>query len=334
MSIYIITNREVKNEVIARDGREKAGFGFRVGELNNGAITLFKDFTGADYLNIQDQRENGTAKLFIDLYENLISYKERADVLFYIHGFDYSLTDEIKHMQQLKKIYLDNSDSPIKHLIYFSWPTKANYDYEEDQNDTIISGQLLGRLFGKVRQFYTQKFKMDKQQRCRNRIHLAVHSMGNQVLSHFVEAVTDSIAFPLFSEILLLNSDVDWRIFEKEQAFSRLIKFGERIHIYINRSDDALRISRLSKNFHQRLGSRGPSNLDTLPPETFIVDTTDVNAYNPNISLKERTLDHWGYLERQAVIGDIINVFLGIDEDDIATREKSINYQRFFSLKG
>lgn len=266
--------------------------------------------------------------MFSDLYRKMVAEEcGKADVLVFIHGFQYTFADSLEHIYQLHKIYVEPEHTPIKHLIYVSWPTigKLLFTYHNDQEDAAITGSVLGRLYNKLFGFFEDMFTIHRNTRCLNKIHLAAHSMGNQVLKGMLQGIDDSKLYPLFSEVLLLNSDVEDTVFEDGQPFTRLESLCERVHIYSHKSDDALRVSRFTKNFRQRLGKNGPTNLETLKSPTFLVDTTSAKtSVNTSLatSIKENVADHWGYLYRQEVIEDIIQVLGNVDEDDVKNRKR------------
>ncbi len=335
MSIYIISNRKVVNGHFLDKGKEHAMPIFRIArcEIDQANKTtkykLIKDDYPADYSSVintlNDKKNNGdkllgSASMFYDLYNQMLESKdERSDVLFFIHGFANSFTSNLKHIYELNKIFIKNG-SPIKHIVYFAWPTRNHkfFTYSDDQKDADASGKLLARIYEKLLDFFIELFKIHQKEHCNNKIHLAAHSMGNQVLASMLDSITGK-TIPLFSEVLLLHSDVENTVFDPGQPFTKLAELSERTHIYIHKSDDALRISRFTKNFNKRLGQRGPRDRSILNNETFIVD---VSADTRPQSLREGLIDHWGYLERDIEKKDIIEVLKGSDEDKILWREK------------
>ncbi len=347
MSIYLITNRRVANGKIVDKGKETAQRSFRVAECEldhaNETVSykLIPDSyeSGYEQLNINrnrkaEQIENrlkGSARMFFQLYQQMLnSDKEHSDTLFFIHGFNYSLKSSLENIYELHKLYVEG-ESPIENIVYFSWPSIGHkfLTYWNDQEDAERSGKVLGELFTKLLGFFIDAFEIGGKERCQHKIHLAAHSMGNQVLKHMLESIPKHKLFPLFKEVILLNSDVEYDVFDEGKAFQRLGAISERTHMYIHRSDDALRISKYTKNFKQRLGFKGPKNRGALNDETFIVDTTEGQ---PATTSTEKWIDHWGYLHRPDVIADINHVLHGMDEDDIPVRKKwneSTNYFYF-----
>ncbi|MCC6233288.1 MAG: alpha/beta fold hydrolase, partial [Verrucomicrobiales bacterium] len=262
----------------------------------------------------------------------------KGDTLVFLHGFQYTFEASLEHLKKLEETYVRAEDSPISNLVYFSWPSCGKLtDYQDDQVDAIESGKLLGRLFRKTRQFFAEYFGSKEDPRrefCGRKIHLAAHSMGNQVLTHMVHEMNHypQEPFSLFNEVLLLNADADWNVFEPGKPLHRLPEYCERTHIYNNYSDDALWVSQHTKNFKKRLGRHGPSDLETLPPRTLVVDGSGLKAVSSKLGAasekdrfavraaeitgakvpqRERLMDHWGYLYRPEVIADVKAVLAG-----------------------
>lgn len=350
MSIFIITNRSTEGargkERIKDIGKEKGLSTFRIAEC-----TLTDH--GTEYKVLSDSNPNkyrkggarcessklsGSEKMFCTLYQELMSSCETpSDVLFFIHGYAYSFKDELEHVRQLHELYVEPKDNPIDHIVYLSWPTIGHMvlSYWDDQEDAEQAGTIVARLFNLLRGFYIDMFELGENQRCGHKIHLMAHSMGNQVLEHALNKLDKRKRFKMFEEVLLLNSDVEWTVFEPGGAFRNLEEISERVHMYIHRSDDALRISKYTKNWNKRLGSQGPKSPSELPNNTYIVDTTGTKTLfrkDWTAKTKEKSFDHWGYLYRKEVIKDIRHVLNGIDEDDIPERHTWSLEDRYYYL--
>lgn len=347
MSIYIISNRKVTNNRFSNKGKERARRDFRVAEasikptgkvayeiLPENELDGYLELTG--YLSGSELKPDGiggTAAMFANLYEQMLETKDKqSDCLFFIHGFNYTMEDSLNHIKKLHQLYVEPVDSGIDHIVYVAWPTIGHKvgTYWNDQNDAEETGRMLGGLFSKLFLFFLEMFEKEGLERCGNRIHLAVHSMGAEVLEHMMRSIPEQKVFKLFGEILLLNADVRHDVFELKSSYAKLDELGSRTHVYINHSDDALAISTSTKNFKKRLGYKGPKNLNALEGETYVVDTTNAGRAN---TLKERRFDHWGYLERKMVINDIKAVLRGEEESEIDNRTLVTRKRNYFKLK-
>jgi len=348
MSTYLICNREIEivdgKERFKNDGKEHALPKFRVAKC-----TILEDKKTSEYEMIDNQYPSdyndvikaldnnslatnlkGTSNMFFELYNDMLHSQERSDILVFIHGFANSFQDNLDHIAKLNAIFIKEG-SPIKHIIYISWPTRGNkvLTYWDDQKDAEETGRVLARVYDKMYDFFIELFKIHKRENCNNKIHLAAHSMGNQVLQHMLENIPNRKIHTMFSEVLLLHSDVKDTVFEKGEAFTKLEKLAERTHLYIHKSDDALWISRFTKNLNKRLGKRGPRNRNILNSETYIVDTSNVKSVE---SLRQRLWDHWGYIESKPEINDIIEVLKGIDSEFISGRKKKGGEGNYYYL--
>jgi esterase/lipase superfamily enzyme len=355
MHHYIITNRPVQNvngvERIVDSADANALPVFRIAlfdphayqsDQENYQPELVPDTEWSDYKELQsgDSKSQflaGSKRLFLELHQKMSKHKEqdsKGDTLFFIHGFNYSFKDSLKHLGALHKHFVEAADSPIESIVYFAWPSKGRItQYFSDQRNAHATGAVLARLFLRSRDFLEDYFGAGEAgdtedstgnhpHPCRRRIHLAAHSMGNQVLEHCLRnlGADSGYVFPLFQEILLLNADVDDHALHKNNGLANIHHIGRRIHVYCHQSDDALRFSgSLFKNNQKRLGFDGPprASLNELPPRTVIVDTT----YTAAASVREILFDHWGYLKRKAVTSDIRAVLRGESAAKIEPRE-------------
>lgn len=359
MSVFIISNRKVVkdkttgNEVFSNDGNQQALPNFRIAECypisGNKKVTysIIKDVENPDYENIfkviDGQKEEsslcGTEMMFYRLYMSMKGNPTKsADIIFFIHGFGNSHEDELEHIKKLKRIYIDGSKN-VQHIIYLSWPTSNNrvLTYWSDKEDSITTGQTLARIYIKLNKFFDTMFRRYKMENCKQKIHLMAHSMGCQVLKQMLGNLNEKYIIPFIGEIFLLHSDVSADSFQDGSTFSKLKNLGQRTHMYIHKSDDALTISTTTKNFSKRLGKVGPSNISSLNEETFIVDVTGVKYdLMQNLSfirkVENRIIDHWAYLTSSITIADILSVLEGQDERRIKNRLRHDLYPNYFYL--
>lgn len=155
--------------------------------------------------------------------------------------------------------------------------------------------------------------------------------MGNQVLYKMLEHIDRDQIFSVFSDVFLFNADARYDGFEPGEPFTLLQQVSERAHIYIHCSDDALWISDKTKDNTKRLGRSGPKKTENLNEETFVVDTSNLLGAKIN-NAKEKLIDHWGYLNRQEVINDVIEVMSGERVDDIKNRQRYKEKKNYFLL--
>lgn len=229
----------------------------------------------------------GTQQMFKALYDAMCAAPAGSgDVLFFIHGFNYSWPDALTHLHRLSRIYAETSHSPVSQIIYFTWPSWGKiHRYWKDQQIAAPAGMVLARLFSKLVRFYAEFFDPEKRRArpelCGKRIHLAAHSMGNQVLREFMRSIVGEqlLRHPVFGEAMLLNADVEWTALNPGEPMHELSTYADRVHVYNHFSDDALRHSSTVKNpGEKRLGQHGPQSVDTniLPPRAVVVDCSSL----------------------------------------------------------
>ncbi len=303
-------------------------------------------------------RHPGTRCLFLDLYQRMSSAPDgKGDALFFVHGFNTDWPDSLRLLQRLHELYVVPDDSPVSALVMFSWPSWGSLlRYPADQRTARESGQLLGRLVSKLAQFHREFFGPRPEgapPHCGRQLHIAAHSMGNQVLESLFEAIgrASDARGPFFGEALLLGADADWTALEPGRPLHGLPDWCDRVHVYNHASDDALRISEIFKNREKRLGRHGPKDLRRLPPRTLVVDASDLRLPSSRdlpadgfagaaerivsartSSVRERLFDHWGYLYRPEVIADIHAVLRCEPSARIRGRERKD--ERLFRLVG
>ena len=377
---WIITNREVRRkkvgdhfvERVEEDNWKEALPVFRVAQIDlNGlssnspradlvsATTFIEDsfIDDAEYASLNSAadptRFAGSKRLFLSLYNRMREApRPKGDVLFYIHGFNYSWTDALKELARLHEVYVEPDESPIDQILLFSWPSHGSKGrYESDQAIAHPSGQLLGRVFGKAVAYHEARFSGDDADPfCGQQIHIAAHSMGNQVLQEFLRTTNDlrHLRRSIFGQALLLNADADWSALESPRPLGELHEYARRTHVYTHASDDALSISEQTKNDEKRLGKHGPRDPRLIPPRTILLDTSDLRAKPDTIpdsdpmlevarsvldyaevSVKERMFDHWGWLNRAEVIADVYRVLSGVSSSEMEEHREYKGEKRY-----
>lgn len=185
MSVYIISNRSVnkRTKKFYTKGKEKAQPTFRIAKVvDPKADKLTYKMLGDDvpdgYDNVIeklkdptiDKKLKGSASMFYDLYSDTVCFKNdsrkrkskkvilKNDILFFIHGFSTGFDSSLAHIKQLHKLYIDNEESPVRHLVYLSWPSRDSklFTYSGDQEDSRDTGAILARVFRKHKISFTK----------------------------------------------------------------------------------------------------------------------------------------------------------------------------------
>lgn len=364
MSIFILSNRKiVRNKGEKQDSFSNDEYSlpnFRIARCNIDQIPDSKNIKKKDYKNraildykILSEPEDygyskvldlllkekglknspiiadnlgGTQRMFYELYKSMVNAgKKSRDVMIFIHGYAYTFDDELKAILDLKKMFIDNKNTPIENIIFISWPASSTVfplTYFDDKMMSINSGHSLMRLFYLYTQFLKEIFSNKDLVPCNQKIHLVAHSMGNRVLQSMLYSLKTENISRVIDQVILMNADVTARVFEEsEDSFCKLPKLANRISIYINKKDLVLNISQFSKNIlSPRLGKSGPSNFEKLKDVVSVIDCT--HAKNDlNSSLKMELGEHWGYLSSSSVQKDIYENLKGTEKTLIANRK-------------
>lgn len=197
-------------------------------------------------------------------------------------------------------------------VVLFTWPSDGRalpfVSYKSDRSDAAGSAGAVGRALLKMRDFLhalgrehrlagaemkaeqarlrarglreseveraLAQFEATKL--CGQRLHLLAHSMGNFVLQHALARVWDhspGSALPrLFDHVFLCAADVDDDVLEPGQPMQRLHQLTNRVWIYHNAHDTALRVSDYTKGNPDRLGQRGAARPHQLHQKVAQVD--------------------------------------------------------------
>ena len=327
---FFITNREIINpdkpdEHIREDGKEHSGDNLRFGsyDLGKKTFTLFPEPKSAadsiyeDIKNKPIESLTGSARFFRMIYDALsnVPASKPNDVLFFIHGFNTDLSGVRGAFKTLNKRYVDNPNSPIKHIVIFTWPgmsPKIPLHYFNDKKDAIRSGEAFARAIDKVILFFREFFLVSHNPLCKRNINLMVHSMGHRVLKHMMlEMKNKDIPIPeIFNEVLLMAADIEFDIFEPDEAFYNIIKMGQRVHVYFHQKDVVLDISKFTKNFSNRLGRYGRKKIDAGLIDIIDAEVTKTKD-DPGSGLESDKLNHWYYYTSSEVVDDVIEVLNG-----------------------
>nr|WP_314497429.1 alpha/beta hydrolase [uncultured Chryseobacterium sp.] len=272
----------------------------------------------------------GTQRMFYELYKNMSSAKVRNDVLIFIHGYAYTFDDELRAIVDLKKLFIDNPDSPIEHILFVSWPASGSLvpmTYFDDKAASINSGTSLVRMFYFYTQFLKDIFSHRDLAPCNQHIHIMVHSMGNRVLQSMLYSLKRENILRVIDQVLLLSADVSYKVFEEaEDSFNKLPLLANRVSVYLNRKDSILGISQFTKNIlTPRLGKNGPSDIEHFKDVVSIIDCTYIEN-DLKDSFKFEFGNHWGYLSSSQAQNDILQTLNGIDSNLITNRIKNNDY--------
>lgn len=115
---------------------------------------------------------------------------------------------------------------------------------------------------------------------CGQKLHLLAHSMGNYVLQNALGRLWDfspgSTLPRLFDSVFLCAPDIDDDALEPGKPMERLHQIANRVLVYHNANDMALRVSDYTKGNPDRLGQRGAARPQALHQKVQQIDCSGI----------------------------------------------------------
>ena len=301
-TIYFATNRNHD------DSTNPATFGSRfseagLGDLRFGKVEVNNSVVDNHSIEIlPDDPRLGSKVLFKDLKTSM--RVSQVDSLIFIHGFNVTFEESIISAAKISAFYKNLSGGKyIPNIFVFSWPSDGKItNYLNDRHDAETSGYAFARGLMKLADFLRDPSEHNI---CGRKINLLAHSMGNYVLRNALQqAKKVSDAKPLnriFDEVILAAADEDNDAFEYDFKLAGLPEVSQRITVYFNNGDLALRVSDLLKGNPDRLGHDGARKPHELPGKVVLVDVSNII-----------TGDYHSYfLDDQKVGKDIVSILQG-----------------------
>lgn len=336
--VYFGTNRNpIGGEPPSNFGKQFSKNGlvdlrFGWADVEDGKITAIK--VAEEKLDVPQQdldkgdlskQRLGSEMVFDMVRKDMIARK--ADLLLYIHGFDFSFKDAIQRAAQVAEFY---ALRPMV-MFVFTWPGDGSklplLAYASDRDDAKASGAALGRGMQKLAHYLRGTSPQDY---CGQNMHLMAHSMGNYATRQAVQAVAASAGGNirrLFDQALLMAADEDDDAMELEFKLLPLARMCKRVTAYINPDDLALVISDKTKGNPDRLGASGPHNSWAVPDKVSVVNVQKV------LQPGEDRTGHQYYRLNEKVKADVLRVLAGEESGDIAGRVFSSEKRQYLLVK-
>jgi len=312
-TIYFATNRNP--DVVQAPTGFGAGFSDSgLGDLRFGQAEIKKGKLDAKSIQVlPDNPKEGSEALFGQLRKNM--KVECTETLVYIHGFNVSFKEAVEAGARMGDRYLKISGNHYQPKIFvFSWPSDGKItSYKNDRHDAEATGYAFARGLMKLSQFLQDA---PKKEACQQKINLIAHSMGNYVLRHALQQakkITNGESLSrIFDNIVLAAADEDNDTFEFDHKLAQLPELAQRITVYFNKGDMALKVSDYTKGNPDRLGHDGPRKPHEIPAKIVLVDTSGVVT---GVS------EHSYYVDDSKVAKDIVAVLQGQSSENIASRQ-------------
>ena len=324
-TIYFATNRKPNRKT------NPTNFGKGFSKTNLGDIRFGYAKVTDGKLNtssikvLPDNPKKGSQALFDELRGAMKIGK--TDSLIFIHGFNVSFKEAIESAAEMGDFYFKLSKKSYKPNIFvFSWPSDGKMtNYSNDRHDAETSGYAFVRGMMKLSTFLKSS---DPDVACKQKIHLIAHSMGNYVLRHALQQANKIAGggspSRIFDNIILTAADEDSDAFEFDYKLAQLPNLAQRITVYFNSGDLALKISDYTKGNPDRMGHDGPDKPHEIHAKVVLVDASSVVT-----GLSE----HSYHQENKIVARDIISVLQGKGSEQFIHREYVPHANKFKLLK-
>jgi esterase/lipase superfamily enzyme len=267
-SLFYATSRNVLDPGTASRSARYGGLRSREMSYGENRMSLSGAGAGAtDRMDVAVGLEN-TSRLtrarFLAELERAAARTPRREVLLFVHGFDNSFEDAAKTATRISHgVGFQGA------ALLYSWPSAGSAaSYLQDRNNAYWSVHYLKALLADV---LAAKWI--------DRVHVVVHSMGNEVFIRAYSELADECArggnadLQKLKNIVLAAPDVDREIFLDQHA-QKLMSQGARIVLYASRSDMALGASALVQGGdYERLGKNV-----VCVPGLHVTDVSDVKT--------------------------------------------------------
>lgn len=285
-TIYFATNRnpnDSKNPTSFDGGFSADGLGdlrFGRAEVNAGSLD-------ANTIEILPNDEKQGSQALLQQLRSKMKVDE-VDSLVFIHGFNVSFEAALESAGLMQDRYSALSNGKyIPNVFVFSWPSDGCIinvsasgglsGYANDRHDAEASGYAFARGLMKLSGFLRGTSKGEA---CKQKVNLIAHSMGNYVLRHALQQankIADGKSLSrIFDNIILTAADEDNDAFEFDYKLATLPDLAQRITVYFNGGDLALKISDYAKGNPDRLGHDGPNKPHQIPAKVVLVDASGV----------------------------------------------------------
>ena len=251
--------------------------------------------------------------LLQDLYQ---AEEYKNDLLVFIHGMWGSKKMIFRNtVGELMQAYVHPQHSKIKRIISVQWPGNE-WSYRKNKEQAELISNELSKVMTQL--FRTTQIINHLNYKSSVDVHLMCHSLGNYVLEKMTEKMdTYEFNYPLVDELILAAPDLDVFAMEEGMTMRNISKLSNRAHIYFNRKDLTLKVSK-DLNDRGRMGLTGVSRNTKTIPRVYYVDVT---AVNDDINFSAKLSKHFYYRTSPTITNDMLEVLNGRNISEFTLRE-------------
>src|SRR5262245_2406028 len=207
----------------------------------------------------------------------------------FVHGYNNTWQDAVKRYAQIKADLFDKRDLGL--LVLYTWPSNGtSAGYLPDREDARASGEQTAQLFTTLHDIVLKNEIVaaetdDMKKRCRAKISVIAHSMGNYVVQKGLAVAARRLNSPqlitLIHQLAMVAADVDNDLFQRDQPDSSdgslMANLCYRIGALYTGLDNVLGASAGLKHFgKRRLGRSGLADRDNVYDNVFAEDVSDL----------------------------------------------------------
>jgi esterase/lipase superfamily enzyme len=294
--LFMATNRKVTKNGLADERAEKLSFftaapGSVVDSFASWNLLSAEDFI-KQLKAIAESFPPTPAQAAADAGKPVLADEDhplQRHLSLFVHGFNNSWQDAAKRYAQIKSDLFDDRD--LGALILYSWPSNgSSAGYLPDREDARKSGEQTADLFTTLHDSVLKNEMRaaasgDPSQRCRAKISIIAHSMGNYVVQKGLAVAARRLNSPqlitLIHQLAMVAADVDNDLFQKDQPDasdgSLMANLCYRIGALYTGLDNVLGASAGLKHFgKRRLGRSGLDNPDNVYDNVFAEDVSNL----------------------------------------------------------
>jgi len=205
----------------------------------------------------------------------------------FVHGYNNSWQDAVKRYAQIKAELYDKRG--LGALVLFTWPSNGtSAGYLPDREDARASGEQTADMFTTLHDIVLKNELIaadtgDPARRCRAKISIIAHSMGNYVVQKGLAVAARRLNSPqlitLIHQLAMVAADVDNDLFQQNQPDTQdgslMANLCYRIGALYTGLDNVLGASAGLKHFgKRRLGRSGLADRTSVYDNVFDEDVS------------------------------------------------------------
>lgn len=294
--LFMATNRKVTRNALTEDRSDKLSFFECKDHCPIDDISSWTRLEGEDFV----KRLRAIAATFpptpamaaADAGKPVLADEDhplQQHLSLFVHGYNNSWQDAVRRYAQIKADLFDKRG--LGALVLYTWPSNgSSAGYLPDREDARASGEQTADLFTTLHDIVLKNEVIaadtgDPARRCRAKISIIAHSMGNYVVQKGLAVAARRLNSPqlitLIHQLAMVAADVDNDLFQRDNPDasdgSMMANLCYRIGALYTGLDNVLGASAGLKHFgKRRLGRSGLADRNDVYDNVFDEDVSDL----------------------------------------------------------